>query len=219
MNKKILVIVVILILSLIGAGVFFFLKPSPQVQPKSQNQTAGEGKNVNKPEAIETTLKSLLSMGKSLKCTFLNNTKEATVSGTVYAGNGKVRQDFQSKAAGSSTSGHLIVDGSNTYMWTDGNNQGFKFAVDKVPSASSGSAQSQTQDINKTMNFSCQGWSADNSLFVLPSNVTFESFSIPVIPTVDTSKSGTGINTNQSACSACDNIPAGESEKFLPGTA
>jgi hypothetical protein len=214
MNKKVLVILVILFLVLLGIGAYFFLikgAPKNQLETQDQKQPAGQSNTGNKTESIEATLKSLLTAGKSLRCTFSNNTKEVSVSGTVYTAGGKVREDFQSNAAGSTMSGHLIVDNLNSYMWTEGSNQGFKFAVDKAASTSSGSAQSQTQDINKAMNFSCQGWSVDNSLFVLPTNVTFQSFAIPVIsPSSGKSSTGSAVNTPKSACPACDNLPAGE---------
>lgn len=209
MNKKILVIAVIFLILLVGTGAFFLFKPTPKNQPEvKQNQTgspAVQNNTENKTEAIKATLKDLLSAGKSTKCTFSTNTENTSVSGTVYAGNGKVREDFQSNAAGSTMSGHLIVDSTSSYMWTEGSVQGFKFDVSQVPTGSS--SQSQAQDINKSMNFSCQGWSADNSLFTLPANVTFQSFTVPVL----SPKAGSSTeNTNQSACAACDNIPAGE---------
>jgi len=215
MNKKILLILGILVLVLLGAGVFFLSKlGSTQNQPELiQNQktpSTAQSNTGNKSGPIETTLKSLLSMGKSLKCSFSNNTKDASVSGTVYAGSGKVRQDFQTNAAGIATSGHVIVDSSTMYMWTDTSNQGFKFALDQVSSPSSGSAQSQTPDINKAMNFSCKGWSIDNSFFVLPSKVTFQSFTVPSASQSGGTTGGSGVGAPKSACAACDNLPAGE---------
>lgn len=218
MNKKILAMFVILLLLLLSIGVLYFSRKGGSIQSHTkelQNQeqpTIGQSNTGNKTESIEATLKSLLSMGKSLKCTFSNNIKDASINGTVYAANGKVRQDFQTTSIGNATSNHLIVDSSNTYMWTDGSNQGFKFAIDQASTgpASSGYSQSQTQDINKSMNFSCQGWSADNSFFVLPTNVTFQSFTIPVVPSTIKSSTGSGVSAPNSACSACDNLPEGD---------
>ncbi len=207
MNKKILAIAAILIFVLIGVGSFFLPKNTPQ--PEKQTQKTDKSKDVNKIEDVKATLKGLLSMGKSLKCTFSNDTKDASVSGIVYAGNGKVRQDFQSNAGGSSMSGHLIVDSTNSFMWTDGSDQGFKFAVEQIttdqPTISP--AQNPGQDIYKSMNFTCRSWTVDDSVFLLPNTVTFQSFKTPVLkPSISSSTN----NINQSACAACDNIPAGE---------
>jgi len=206
MNKKVkaLAIVAILIFLLIGLGSFFLPKSSPQ--PVKQTQKTDE--TSNKIESLETTLKGLLSMGKSLKCSF--DLKDASISGTVYAGNGKVREDFQSNAVGSSMSGHLIVDSTNSFMWTDGSDQGFKFPVEQITSdePTITPAKNPGQDIYKSMNFTCRSWKVDDSVFLLPNTVTFQSFKVPgVNPSAGTSTTGI---TNQSACAACDNIPAGE---------
>lgn len=207
MNKKLLMIIAVLIFAVIGIGAFFLPKTSPQ--PEKQTQKTDKSKDANKIENIEATLKGFLSMGKSLKCTFSNDTKDASVSGIVYAGNGKVRQDFQSNVAGSTMSGHLIVDSTNSFMWTDGSDQGFKFPVEQISSdgPTVTPAKNPGQDIYKSMNFTCRSWTVDDSVFLLPNTVTFQTFTMPG---VKPSTTGSTNSTNASACAACDNIPAGE---------
>ncbi|MBU3978486.1 hypothetical protein KJ980_08040 [Patescibacteria group bacterium] len=209
MNKKNLIMFAVLILAVVGIIVFYsFPKYSSKTQIVDQKtRTESQIDQSNTGNKIEATLKSLLSNGKSLKCTFSSDSKDYPVRGTVYTGNGKVRQDFQSNAGGMTI--HLIVDNSNSYMWTDGDTQGFKFAIDQAPTVqpSNGFTQSwsQSPDINKSMNFSCQDWRMDNSLFTLPSNVTFQSFTMPPGPSVVS-----GISITSSPCGVCDNLPSGE---------
>jgi hypothetical protein len=207
MNKKtgIVIAVVILLLLLLGGGVFLMTKKSQTPttkteQPAAQNTT---------PETAQGTLKSLLANGKSVKCSFDNSASDsAKSSGTVYVASGKMRGDFQVTSAETTTVSHMIVDSQNSYLWTDNSKQGFKFAVNQqepTGTTSGTSGGSQGPDINQTVNYSCQDWSPDNSMFNLPSDITFSAFTVPTVPVV----TGASTGNTSSQCAVCDNIPAG----------
>lgn len=132
----------------------------------SQSGQASAGAQANG----DVSLKDLLASGGSQKCTFSNSAS----SGTFYVGGGKSRGDFASTSAGQSVKGHMIMDGKTSYVWMDGQAQGFKTSVDANSSAStSGSTASQSVDANKKMNYSCSPWSVDSSMFSLPASVKF----------------------------------------------
>ena len=212
-NKNTIIIVAVILILLIGGGLYLGMKksPAPMVQPNQEVKTPVAVNNSgNKVQDVEGTLKSLLTGGKNVTCTFSDNLKEVNISGTVYAANGKVRQDFESNTSAGKMTGHMIVQSPDAYMWTDQMNQGFKFSIEGQPTPSAASKNSQTPDINKSMKFSCQPWNPDNSLFTLPANITFQSMSVPAVPptggTAQTMPNGAGVS-NQ--CGVCNSVPAG----------
>jgi hypothetical protein len=205
MNKKtgIVIGIVILLLLLLGVGIFLMKKPQSQIQTPKTEQP-GTTQNAA-PETAQGTLKSLLAMGKSVQCSFSNAaTDSAKVSGTLYVAGGKMRGDFQSTSGDTSINSHMIADSQNSYIWTDMNKQGFKFSITNQQQTNT-AVKSQGPDMNQTIDYSCQDWVTDSSVFTLPSDITFSSFAVPTI-TNTTGTSPTGVS---SQCAVCDNIPAG----------
>ena len=203
MNKKLMPVIIVLAVAALGLGaVVMSKKAAPQTQaPEITGQDQGVA------ETVEGSIKSLVAAGKSMKCTFTNAEKDMSVEGTVYAAGGKVRQDYKSTSAQVSTSGHMIIDATNSYMWMDGSNQGYKFAVTEQ-AANSPTTDNQTADINQTMKFNCGPWMVDNSMFETPGNVNFQTLAIPGASMVPAApgQAETGV---MSQCAACDSVPAG----------
>jgi hypothetical protein len=199
-------IIVILILILLGSGVYLFMKKSPQ----SSNPQTSTTQNQPSTSTNQTqgTLKSLLSAGKSQKCTYSSKVGSTSVDGTVYIANGKMREDFTTTSAQTKMNGYMIVDGGYSYVWSDLSNQGIKMAFDQAqPSNAPTSANSQTPNINQAYTYTCSGWAENSSMFTPPTNITFSTITVrPVLPSGTASS---GAVTNSSACSACDSLPAG----------
>jgi hypothetical protein len=204
------IVIGILILFIIGSGAYLALKKSPQPSankaPVTQNKSADSG-----AQTVQGTIKSLLSSGKSQKCTYSSNLESASVSGTLYVANGKMRGDFASGTEQAKISGHMIADGGFSYVWTDTSKQGVKMAIDLEQQLAGFLANNQTLDINQTFAYTCQGWTGDGSVFTLPSDITFSTFALPTVApsgTVPSSKA-----TNPSSCLVCDNLPAGSARE------
>lgn len=146
-----------------------------------------KGKSV---DSSPKSFKDLLALGLSQKCSF--------DGGTVYVANGKSRGDF-------SPNSHMIVDGTTSYIWTDGEKTGFKTTFDLNAQTSAnmptpaGTSISRSFDYDKEANYNCETWISDNSVFELPKEVTFQDFSA-LIPTPN---SGSG---SSSQCSYCDSL-------------
>lgn len=202
MNKKIGIIsvIVVLLLLLVGGGAYLAMKKtspsSLDTAPITQNSTANSSQG---------SLKSLFASGKSQKCTFNNTSTDTTkVDGTVYVAAGKVRGDFQTTSNGTPLSSHMIIDSQTSYIWTDMSKQGFKMAIDTNQQTNT-AANNQGPNMDQNVNYSCQGWSVDNSVFTLPADITFTSFTVPSAMPGGTN--GTGAGTSQ--CAVCDTIPEG----------
>lgn len=174
-NKKLIIIFAVIIL-IIGAALFLGKQESPSViQQASQNEisTVPTSNYGNKIEAVEGTIKGLITRGRTEKCTFSYNTDYSTITGQVYLANGKIREEFQSTSIAGPINGNMILDSMDGYIWTDQMSQGIKFPFGKQPTPSV--KNKSTPDINKTMHFDCLPWEADNSKFAIPDNITFQN--------------------------------------------
>jgi hypothetical protein len=202
MNKKIIIVVLILIL--IAAGAYLLMKKTPQA-PVNHAPVTIQNKPANsKSQTMQGTIKSLLTAGKSQKCTYSSQLESSSVEGIVYVTNGKMKGDFTTTSKENKVTGHMIVDGGYSYIWTDLTSKGIKMAIDLQQQPSSASANSQAPDINQSFSYTCQGWTPDNTVFAPPSNVSFTTFTLP-----SSGAMPSGIQVPSAACSACDSIPAG----------
>ena len=180
-------------------------KKSPQLPNKQALVT--QNKPAVTKQTIQGTIKSLLSAGKSQKCTYSNKLQATSVNGTVYVANGKIRGDFTSVSEQTKINGHMIVDSGYSYVWTEMSKQGIKMAIDQQRSTSD-STNNQTPDINQTFTYTCQGWTEDDAIFTLPSDISFSTFALPLAQPSGVAPSNAGAIPS-TACSACDNLPVG----------
>jgi hypothetical protein len=189
----------------VGVGAYLFTKKSPQ-SSTNQAPVATQNKSDSEKQTIQGTLKSLLSRGKSQKCTYSNKIESASIGGTVYVSDGKMRGDFTTTTEKIKVNGHMIVYGKYFYTWNDLRKEGIKMAYDpneQAPTSVPVNTSNQAPDINKTFTYTCQGWVTDNAVFTPPSDITFSTFALPSIV------APSGVETNTSACSACENLPEG----------
>lgn len=214
MNKKTgIIVAVLLLIVILGIGAFVLTKSSKSKQVQ-KTQTTAEPTKVQSQQVTEGTLESLLKNSKPLKCTFSTKTGESQVDGVVYAANKKVRGDYKTTVNKINYNGHIIVDSDYSYIWSDMNNEGMKMLIvsptQQQKTASSSPSNSQGLDINQKVNYSCQDWKEDNSMFSLPSNIKFTTLSIPTIAPSSASGSQTQMQNNTNQCATCDNLPAGQ---------
>lgn len=193
MNKKIILVGALLLL--IAGGYFMFTKSS-----KNSPDTSGQSAN-----SAPKSLKDLLTAGVAQKCTFSMTQESGNQSGTTYITNGKLRGDFTSQANGKTMETHMIVSGNTSYVWQEGEKEGFKSSFDPSTSVSGSEAQSASTtaslDFNKQGDYKCSAWVVDESMFTPPSDVKFNDFSQLMKPTT----SGTG-QGESSQCSVCDSL-------------
>ncbi len=211
MNKKVVIAIVVILLLLLGGGVFVMSKRN-----KSKTTSAPTTISVSPTSAVQETsqenqksLRDLLTAGVPQKCTFSDVSSEVNMQGTSYIANGKVRGDFSTTADGKTTNGHTIFDGKVSYVWMDGTSTGFKMEINPTEGSTSNSSTQQGLDLNKTLDYNCDVWVPDQTLFTPPTNVTFTSFSVPT-STVEGSTTG-----NKSLCSSCDSLTGEQKTQCL----
>lgn len=187
-NKlPILIISSILILLVLGIAIYLQVKKSNinlKVQPNNQNlkeQKITREKDV-KEETIFGSLQDILKLNKSIKCTFNYSEMGEQAEGTTYVSGNKTRVELDFKQNNQTTATIIISDGEYFYSWSSTlPNQGFKM---KIKKESKNYDTDQTvesieafKNIDQKYDYKCLPWIADNSVFIVPSNIKFTDFS------------------------------------------
>jgi hypothetical protein len=199
MNKKVVLIVGVLLV-LIGAGVYLY-------SSKKSSSPAGITENQSGTTS-PMSIKDLLGLGSSQKCTFSTTIENGTSEGTVYISEGKMRGDFSSNVEGNVNNSHIIIDGTTSYTWMDGQNTGYIMTYNPEETSSTateaGSQNTQGPDLNQKSDYNCSSWVPDTSLFIKPSDINFVSLNDLIPSALPSAAAGTDTNTSQ--CSYCDSL-------------
>lgn len=201
---------VVLVLVLLAVGAFLIL---PKTSQKTVNE---ENMGMMADNTTTKTIRDLMAMTANQSCSFSDDMGN---SGTLYSGGGSVRVDAQSMHDDAPVTSHLVSDGNYMYLWGDDSTEGMKMGINEIEEAQANtSSQYNTPkafDVNESVNYECNPWSVDDTMFALPSNITFTDFSKMMEDAMnsmnDSVMEGTESNGNsdesmQAACAACDNL-------------
>ena len=209
MNNK-FAIGIIAIIIIVGGAYFLTRNKSADQTVNSNTEAVVEAEG---EISVETgSIESLLAAGKSQMCTFASSEQDAETSGAVYVSGGKMRGDFVIDASGTKTESHLIYDGTMSYVWNDGSDVGFKMALD---ASAQTSAPSQGIDPKKNYEYRCRNWTADISMYELPSNVKFNE--IPTTVTGRPDDASSSIDNKEMQIAICNNLPEPDKTQCLSG--
>lgn len=205
--KNILIGAVLLVV--IGAIALFMLggRADAPVQ-ESTNNTEDESASV-----APKTLRELMSWDRSAKCSYETADDNASSKGTSYVANGKVRVDGEvtDASTGSTMTMSSIIDGEYVYSWTSGTKQGFKMQIPQDEPTTDGTTTSDTKDIDfdHEYTYTCDSWNTDESVFVIPSDISFVSADELM---QGAGAVGGGASGSASMCAACDQAPDASSK-------
>jgi hypothetical protein len=201
-NIGIIIAAVVIIVAL-GVGGVLFLKYSQP--PAMTNDEAMSSTKAPAANSTTGTILSLLSGGKTVTCVFTSSDKKET--GTVFVADKKFAGDYTSTDNnGKQTTGHMVSDGINVYVWGSALTNGFKMSLTATKNAVQGAQSAQSVNLNQNVDLKCSPWVADNSKFTIPTNIEFTDITQimqQAAPSV-TPQGGT-----QTGASPCDQIPAG----------
>jgi hypothetical protein len=171
--KKYLPIMVLSLLILGGCGT----TASTSVVAPTATPTA-------KTETARTALKELLAGGKTQICTWTSTENGVEMKGTLYVSGKKFRQESETTDAKTKTvsQSFSISDGESIYSWGGAmGKQGVKFSMSSIGNIVTGTptgASSRTGvNLNQEYQYQCQPWTADETLFTPPADVTFSDMS------------------------------------------
>lgn len=191
MNKKLPLIIGALVIIVIVA---YLLMPKDQ-KTTPQSQTVVKQNTTDQIATQPKSLKDLLTLGKTQECSFNDGSDNQM---TIFVANNKMRGNFDSKVGGQIMKSHIIVDGQTSYIWVDGQNTGYKMSVDKTVKDQANNQPNQV-DLDKQVNYSCKDWTADSSVFNLPTGINFTDLNTLIAPT------GKG-GSNPTQCASCDTL-------------
>lgn len=157
-------IIAIAAVLLLGAGYF-------AMKNKGSTQTPGTGTQSETSTGAKS-LRDLLSAGIAQKCTYSMTDENGQNEGTTYISGGKMRGDFSMMASGKTTKSHMISDGKTSWIWTEGEPNGFKMTVEETDAS-----PAPGTDWDEKVDYKCSAWVTDGSFFTPPTNVNFTDFS------------------------------------------
>ena len=134
-------------------------------------------------ESFSGSMRDLLGMGKNTQCDWssVSATGGTTSTGKLYVSGKKMFQEVSvttsDKNAPTSVM-NMLSDGNFMYLWNkDGKTPGMKMTITEptvTPSPKAGQpVAAQGADLDKKYDFKCKGWSVDNSMFAVPTNIQF----------------------------------------------
>lgn len=128
------------------------------------------------------SLSELMARGKSAKCEYSTSGNGVDQTSVVYYDGKKVYMENTSMVGGKEVKAKILIDDAFQYMWSDdGTNQGIKIPVPKDAGTPSPNVpttgQASQVDYGKNLQMRCGAWSADESVFSPPANVTFTDLS------------------------------------------
>jgi len=221
--KKTLIISVVIVFVVILSGCGNKNQEQNQPSQDSNQQKADEKKSDSLENKITGTIKDLLEMGKSLKCTATSKNDKFFAESVTYVSGKKVRSDVTSQVdEATKVTSHIIILDDWMYNWSDNFYTGTKFnmsAMNKQADMPKENADKGSQPftanspIENKSDFDCSLWVADDSIFAIPSDVTF----------TDQTQAMNGLINNvqqkqKSTCEMCDTIPNAEAKTQCKAT-
>jgi hypothetical protein len=206
MNKSVVIIAVIALLGVVGIGGYVMV---------SKNSTRS---NVNTPETTTTqsskrapnekmSLKELLGIKEPQQCQFTDTKTES--SGTVYIADQQFRGDFENTVNETAIQSHMIVSNNMAYVWTEGQDKGFKMEINTILNADNSKKDSMKQstvDLTQTLEYSCVGWNKDIAKFSVPTTVTFTDYTEMMQNALNPQNPQGSMQRTKVNCSVCESL-------------
>lgn len=212
MTKKLVLVSVSILLLAASCAKKPAMQNNENAQPTGQEQSKKQQKS----------MRDIMSMGGSQKCTITLNRDNVSSDGTIYVSGGKMRADMSAMVNGKTMQTHLIVKDGTTYSWVDGSTMGFKVAANEKATENSSGKSNATHapDLNQQVTYNCAAWTAVESLFNLPSGVNFSGLN-SLNPAMMNGNSASleklnpdakNPNSKEQMCAACDNAGTGKAQ-------
>lgn len=176
MNKQILIgIIAAAIILLGGVGAFLYSKNKPAQNPPTTSTSENQS-----GQTMSDNLLGLLSSGKTQQCTFdSSDPASGGINGTVYLSGNKMRGDFKIATEGSQVNQiSMIRNGDDNYIWGEGfpGGTGIKMTL-SMDEYTSDAESKKYFDPTQKVEYKCDSWVVDSSVFTPPSNVKFSDIS------------------------------------------
>lgn len=178
MSKTALIVIGVVLLVAAGGGGAYLLTRGNDTASDSTQNTADQSKQENGTKS-EASFSSVANGGKAQKCTFTYEGSDGNGTGTMYGdGDGRGFMTMEVKSAkGNTGTSNTLTTADKAYGWfeTGGKKTGFAFDKSTFENRAGSNQTSSTAgtDPSKKFTMDCQDWTVDESLFSVPSDVTF----------------------------------------------
>lgn len=154
--------------------------PTEETETESRNistVTSNSSGEVQETFAGTGSFADLIGLGRNVTCDFTHEAETgSTVAGTIKVSGGKIRSDFEMQQAGIVYESHFIQDTTYMYTWSDSPQGSFAMkspVEDLEVQGEADTAPGRTVDMDSDVEYECRAWTADASVFVPPSDITF----------------------------------------------
>jgi len=180
-----------------------------QEQNQNQNQANNPTDDAVNPTG-EYSINELLTMNKSLKCTWKESATGASdVTNLMYIDGQRFYQDVTMGDIGHA---YMISDGEYLYMWNDFTDTASKMNIketEKNTKPATEQASGNNTGLEQKKDFLCEKWSVDNSVFTPPAGKNFKDVTEEMTQAVgDLQKNAA--QSNQQICDLCAQAPTQE---------
>lgn len=159
------------VLVVVGGGLYMY-KGNNTAPAVDSGDLAGGTQLAGKKMAFS----ELIKQGGSYQCTVKQYVNDTESTGTVFLHKDHIRGEFTTAVQGMNIDTTMIVKDGYTYTWTSAMpNKGFKAKAVEVVGGDAvvGTSGTYSFDATQIGDYDCQDWNADDSKFVIPTNVTF----------------------------------------------
>lgn len=170
--------------------------------PKSAPQFGGNIQLQEQPETMEKPksdaqekLEEILAADTSTVCNINQTENGQVVNGKLYVKNKDIKAEFTLTNEGTVYDSNLLKLDKTVYIWSKTNNMGYQFAVENDEEVFS---LKDLELLTSDTGYDCSAEEVADSMFVVPSNVTFQSFGENLDQL---------ITNKESLCAICDNSP------------
>lgn len=177
MNKAIWIIVII-VLAVVAFMVFRPDSTEDTSSTATTTTTTTGTNNTSNTTGMKSTLGGIFDAPGSYECKYEQVSPTLRATNVIYVADGKLRGEFRSATATTTTLSMVVYDGVNLYVWNEGQPTG-KISQPKtiadLPSAipediTSGRILGTSSN---NVSWDCHAWSKDASKLVRPSYVKF----------------------------------------------
>ena len=171
---------------LVGGGAWYMTQSSDDAYMSSHSSKETRATDDSTPESLSEkitgsgSLHALMALGKSVKCTFSHTMEGETSSGTFYYDDERFRVDAHMETPEGTAHTNVLNDGTRTYTWgeTPQGSMALVFDNKETDTTSFDEAPMKHEsrehiDFEQQVSYDCDPWRVDPSVFVPPSDITF----------------------------------------------
>lgn len=221
MKKKIWMSLIILFVLVFAAGC---AKKNEQAKQESSNQQeeGQQSENSSSEESFFGSLQDLMKKGSNLKCTWQISDEGAVQKGVMYVSGEKFRQEVTVEGSDALTM-NMISDKEWLYQWNPSNKKGTKMKFSEIEKMEENLkaegfeevegddvAEGTAEALNQQIDYKCEAWKVDSSMFVSPGDVEFTDATNALEELMKGAE-----NMMQGMCDSCNSLPGTAKDECL----